>query len=131
MILCLCSRFVFWYETKFDFWKIRIVALTPVLWPNNYFDIGGLAMPVRKQGKLCWISYGILISHGYILFVQSYDSNNRAIIVLNVKLQWKCDGIFQMKLYLRWKMLEICFKYFIAMVIIKKNYDILSNILSK
>ncbi|KAF8792353.1 Disks large 1 tumor suppressor protein like [Argiope bruennichi] len=26
-----------------------IVALSPALWPNNYFDIGGLAMPVRKQ----------------------------------------------------------------------------------
>lgn len=62
------------------------MALTPVLWPNNYFDIGGLAMPVRKQGKLCWISYGIFISHGYILFVQLYGPYNRVAIGINVKL---------------------------------------------
>lgn len=61
------------------------MALTPVLWPNNYFDIGGLAMPVRKQGKLCWISYGIFISHGYMLLVQLYGPNNRVEIGINVK----------------------------------------------
>lgn len=62
------------------------MALTPVLWPNNYFDIGGLAMPVRKQGKLCWISYGIFISHGYILSVQLCGSNIQVIIGIDVKL---------------------------------------------
>ncbi|GFU27640.1 disks large 1 tumor suppressor protein [Nephila pilipes] len=39
-----------WHSTELVcIGEVKIVALTPALWPNNYFDIGGLAMPVRKQ----------------------------------------------------------------------------------
>lgn len=43
-------------------------------------------MPVRKQGKLCWISHGIFLSHGYILSVQLCASNIQVIIRIDVKL---------------------------------------------